>query len=87
MAIAELGIRVPRDLRVAAHANAGDEKAAFFPVTRLRVDAAWCADRLGEMLLRLMAGDKVAPGLARAPVEVELAPAERMKGERIGLQK
>jgi DNA-binding LacI/PurR family transcriptional regulator len=70
IALTELGVRVPHDLRVATHANAGAEPKAPFPVTLLRVDPIWCADRLGETLLRRMAGDPNASGAKMAPIEV-----------------
>ncbi len=70
VAIAEMGIPVPERLRVATHANAGAAPRAPFPVSLLSVDATWCADRLGEMLMRRMNGEAVEPGLMSVPIEV-----------------
>lgn len=70
VAIAEMGIRVPEQLRIATHANEGAEPRAPFPVTLLRVNATWCADRLGEILLRRMNGEAVEPGLVSVPIDV-----------------
>lgn len=70
VAISEMGIRVPEQLRIATHANAGAEPRAPFPVTLLRVNATWCADLLGEMLMRRMNGEAVEPGLMSVPIEV-----------------
>jgi DNA-binding LacI/PurR family transcriptional regulator len=80
IALAEMGIRIPDQLRIATHANAGDEPKVPFPVTLLTVDPLWCADQLGEMLLRRMKGEPVAPGLRVAPIEVVEAGA-RLRGE------
>ena len=73
IAILEMGIRVPDQLRIATHVNAGAEPKAPFPVTLLRVDAAWCAERLGEMLIQRMNGETVEPGLRAVTVEVVVA--------------
>ena len=70
IAILEMGIRVPDQLRIATHVNAGAEPRPPFPVTLLKVDAAWCAERLGEMLIQRMNGASVEPGLRAVPVEV-----------------
>ena len=73
IAILEMGIRVPEQLRIATHVNAGAEPKAPFPVSLLRVDAAWCAERLGEMLIQRMNGETVEPGLRAVTVEVVVA--------------
>jgi DNA-binding LacI/PurR family transcriptional regulator len=75
VAILEMGLRIPGQLRIAAHANAGAEPRVPFPLTLLRVDPAWGADQYGEMLVRLMDGQPVAAGLRLAPLEaVETVP-------------
>jgi DNA-binding LacI/PurR family transcriptional regulator len=94
IAILELGIRVPEHLRIATHANVGAEPRPPFPVTLLRVDAAWCADRLGELLLQRMDGEAVEPGLRSVPIEVvgvntkgarfESIPVDSVEGETHG---
>ena len=48
----------------------GTEPKAPFAVTLLRIDPAWCADRLGEMLIQRMNGASVEPGLRTVPIEV-----------------
>lgn len=79
IAVTELGIRVPEDLRVATHANVGGEPKAPFPVTLLRVDPTWCADRLGDTLLRRIAGDAKASSTEAAEIEV-VAPDLTARG-------
>lgn len=78
IAILELGIRVPEQLRIVAHANKGDGKRYPFRVTLLQMDPARYAEILGEMLLKRMRGEVVIPPTAELPCElVEAAPVAR----------
>jgi DNA-binding LacI/PurR family transcriptional regulator len=78
IAILELGIRVPDQLRIVTHANKGDGKRYPFPVTLLQMDPVRYAEILGEMLLKRMRGEDVIPPTAEIPCElVEAAPVAR----------
>jgi len=59
IAIMELGIRVPEQLRIVSHANKGSEMFIPFPVTLLEVDPQPCAEKMGTMLLQLLNGEAV----------------------------
>jgi DNA-binding LacI/PurR family transcriptional regulator len=52
-AILELGIRVPDQLRVVAHANEGMVTCPFFPAARIVFDPAEQAHAMGELLVKL----------------------------------
>lgn len=80
LAILELGIPVPRQLRIAAHANFGTEPRNPFPLTLLRTDPAWCADCYGEMILQRLEGKPVAEGMRAVPILV--AETEESKNVR-----
>lgn len=56
LAITELGIRVPEELRVVSHANKGSGIRSPFPVTLLQNDPVLVADALAAQLFRLMDG-------------------------------
>ena len=59
IAIMELGIRVPEQLRIVSHANKGSEMFFPFPVTLLEIDPQPCAEKMGTMLLQLLNGEAV----------------------------
>jgi hypothetical protein len=61
LAIAELGIRVPDQLRVVAAANRGSGIKPIIPVTLFEVDLEEQARALVDILRRLMNGEQVAP--------------------------
>ena len=69
-AIHELGIRMPETLRLAMFSNKGSSARYPFPVTRIEVDPALYAERLGEMLVRRMRGQKVPPPSPTLPFDV-----------------
>jgi DNA-binding LacI/PurR family transcriptional regulator len=57
LAILEMGIRVPEDLRVASHANKGSDLRYPFPVELLTVDPDLRAHHLSAELMRLLRGE------------------------------
>ncbi len=57
VAIQEMGIRVPEQLRLVAHANKGATQALPLAHTRLEIDPEDEAEAYGEMLLALMRGE------------------------------
>ena len=59
-AILELGIAVPDKLRIVSHANAGIMRHYPFDMTLLQVDPMDYAERLGDMLMRLLNGETPA---------------------------
>ena len=54
IAIMELGIRIPKQLRIISHANKGSEMFIPFPITLMEVDPQICAEKMGTMLLQLL---------------------------------
>ena len=75
IAIQELGLRVPEQLRIVTHANRGAGRRYPFPVTEAQVDPERYAAALGGMLLKLLRGEPVDPALATLPSElVEAVP-------------
>jgi hypothetical protein len=76
VAIQELGIRVPDQLRVVAHANKGAGRRYPFPVTEALVDPERFAREMGGLLLRRLRGEPVKSPGASMPIElVETRPA------------
>jgi hypothetical protein len=61
MAIFELGVDVPRQLRLAAQFNRGSEVPLRVPVTAIEIDPAEAAKALADMLLQRLRGDAPAP--------------------------
>ncbi len=57
VAIQEMGIRVPEQLRLVTHANKGATQALPLAHTRLEIDPEEQAEAYGEMLLALMRGE------------------------------
>lgn len=66
-AILELGIRVPDQLLIVTHANKGSGMFYPFPVARMETDVELYAQTLGDMLLRLIRGEKVEPARTVLP--------------------
>jgi DNA-binding LacI/PurR family transcriptional regulator len=75
-AIFELGLKVPEQLRVVAHANKGMVTSRFFPAARLEFDPDEQAQAAAELMTRLARGEPVAtpqvvlPYRWREPVRV-----------------
>ncbi len=61
MAIAELGIRVPDDLQIVSHRNAGNSARYPFPVTWIEFDPAKAANAMAEALMQRMDGKPLVP--------------------------
>lgn len=75
IAIQELGIRVPEELRIVTHANKGVARRYPFPVTEIQMDPERYAEALGGMLLKRLSGEAVEPPTVTLPFElVEAAP-------------
>jgi DNA-binding LacI/PurR family transcriptional regulator len=70
VAIRELGIRVPEQLRIVTHANKGLDRRYPFPVTLAQRDTRRYAETLGDMLLKRMRGEPVEPGTTAFPFEL-----------------
>lgn len=76
VAIQELGIRVPDQLRVVAHANKGAGRRYPFPVTEALVDPERYAVEMGGLLLRRLRGESMESPGPSVPIElVETRPA------------
>jgi hypothetical protein len=76
VAIQELGIRVPDQLRVVAHANKGAARRYPFPVTEALVDPARFAAEMGGLLLKRLGGEPMESPGPSVPIElVETRPA------------
>ncbi len=69
IAIQEIGIRVPDQLRIVAYANKGSDKRYPFPVTVAQADPEHFAEALGGMLLKRMRGEQVVPSSELVPLE------------------
>ncbi len=69
-AIMEMGVAVPRDLRIAALVNKGAPWRWPFPAIRLEVDPVLYARRLARLLCRLMTGQQIAPSVEYIPYQV-----------------
>lgn len=61
MAIFELGIRVPKQLRLAIQANRGSDVAVRVPATVFEVDPAEAAGFLADLLMRRLRGELLVP--------------------------
>jgi DNA-binding LacI/PurR family transcriptional regulator len=70
IAVQELGIRVPDQLRIVTHANKGADRRYPFPVTLAQFDPERYAEMLGEMLLKRLRGEAVAPPVVQLPPEL-----------------
>lgn len=73
IAIQELGIRVPEQLRIVTHANKGARRRYPFPVTEIQMDPERHAESLGGMLLKLLGGEAVEPPTVTVPFELVAA--------------
>lgn len=73
IAIQELGIRVPEQLRIVAHANKGEARRYPFPVTEILVDPERYAEALGGLLLKRLRGEVVEPPVVTLPFELVVA--------------
>jgi hypothetical protein len=65
-ALLAAGVAIPRDLRLATHANRGLPVFPGLAVTRLEFDPAQAADAILDALLARIAGDQPAPPLLTA---------------------
>jgi DNA-binding LacI/PurR family transcriptional regulator len=75
IAIQELGIHVPEQLRIVTHANKGAARRYPFPVTEIQLDPEQYAEALGGMLVKRLSGEAVEPPGATLPFEmVEATP-------------
>ena len=74
VAIAQLGVEIPKKLMIVAHANLGAVRPPPFAAERLLFDPDSVADALASMLLRLRAGEAVEP--ERVVVAPILQPSE-----------
>ena len=70
VAIREMGIRVPDQLRVVAHANKGFHLEHPFPVTLLECDPVAFAEGLGALLLQRMRPAPSAESMVETPMEI-----------------
>jgi DNA-binding LacI/PurR family transcriptional regulator len=70
LAIREMGIRVPGQLRVVAHANKGFHLEHPFPVTLLECDPVAFAEGLGELLLQRMHPSSTPESSVETPMEI-----------------
>lgn len=73
-AIHEIGIAVPDQLKVIAHANKGAVTCPFFPAGRMMSDAGTVATALGEMLLRTSRGELTMETQVVVPYEWSEGP-------------
>jgi DNA-binding LacI/PurR family transcriptional regulator len=69
IAVQELGIRVPDQLRIVTHANKGADRRYSFPVTLAQFDPERYAELLGEMLLKRLRGEAVVRPRVQVPPE------------------
>jgi DNA-binding LacI/PurR family transcriptional regulator len=75
IAIQEMGVRVPEQLRIVTHANKGAVRRYPFPVTEIQLDPEQYAEALGGMLLKRLSGEAVEPSTVTLPFEmVEARP-------------
>jgi DNA-binding LacI/PurR family transcriptional regulator len=70
IAIQELGIHVPEQLRIVAHANKGEARRYPFPVTEIQVDPERFAETLGGLLMKRLRGEVVEPATVMVPFEM-----------------
>jgi hypothetical protein len=61
VAIQELGIRVPEQLRIVTHANKGAVRRYPFPVTEVQFDPERYATLIGCMMMKRLRGEAVKP--------------------------
>jgi DNA-binding LacI/PurR family transcriptional regulator len=69
-AMAEVGIRVPEQLRVVSHRNEGDTRRWPFPVTWIEFSPGRAAEALVTMILNLLTGEAPPPCQMRLPFAV-----------------
>jgi DNA-binding LacI/PurR family transcriptional regulator len=75
IAIQELGLHVPEQLRIVTHANKGAARRYPFAVTEVQIDPERYAESLGGMLLSRLRGEAVEPPTVTLPFEmVEARP-------------
>ena len=70
IAIQEMGIRVPDQLRIVTYANKGSIKRYPFPVNIAQCDPERFAEVLGGMLLKRMRGEAVIPATELVPIDI-----------------
>ncbi len=70
IAIQDLRIAVPQELRIVAHANKGAGRRYPFPVTEVRLDPERYAAALGTLLVKRLRGEAVARPLDELPFEL-----------------
>jgi len=73
-AILEMGIDVPRALKVAVVANKGQPWVWPFPAIRIEADPVLFGRRLARLLWLRMRGEKLSPCCEKIPYEVAEAP-------------
>jgi DNA-binding LacI/PurR family transcriptional regulator len=71
-AISELGIGVPRDLRVVTHSNKGLSAPELFPVAQLEMDPDAYALQLAQMMQDLLS--RKEPACKQATARAMLLP-------------
>jgi len=86
VAIQELGIRVPEQLRIVAHANRGAGKRYPFPVTLAECDPVRYAEALGEMLLARLRGHDPDPRRASVPFTITASASTESTEARESMQ-
>lgn len=82
LAISELGIRVPDQLRIVTHANKGADRQYPFPVTLVQSDPERYAEVLGGMLIKRMRGEPIESPTAVLPVEMVEESGGRVEGKK-----
>ncbi len=80
LAIFELGIQVPEDLRIAVQTNRGSEVTVRMPVTAIEVDPAEAAQFLADSLIKRLRGELLPPTTCTLSFR-ELAAAEGPPGK------
>jgi DNA-binding LacI/PurR family transcriptional regulator len=70
IAIQELGLHVPEQLRIVTHANKGAARRYPFAVTEVQIDPERYAESLGGMLLSRLRGEAVEPPTVTLPFEM-----------------
>lgn len=77
LAIQELGLRIPEDLRIVASVNRGAGLVHPFPVTLMEFDPKEMAEAMGGMMLKLLRREKVSPAqVVLQPRVVKVTPPQ-----------
>ncbi len=77
MAIMELGIKVPQQIRIVTHSNRSFPHFSRFPVVRMEYDSEVYGDYAARILLGLIGGSCKGPRIERLPFKwVEDAPSK-----------